>query len=45
MSNLISLNVKANIAIGGSYTGKTKIKYNIIEHSKSEGIFVIEGED
>jgi parallel beta-helix repeat protein len=29
----------------GYETGKTKIRYNIIENSKSEGIFVLEGEN
>ena len=38
-------NIKANIAVGGERSGKTKIKYNIIENSKSEGIFAIESEE
>jgi len=44
IANKIDANVKANIAIGGDRSGKTKIKYNMIENSKSEGIFVVEGE-
>ena len=31
--------------MGGENSGKTKIRYNQIENSKSEGIYVIEGED
>jgi hypothetical protein len=42
--NKIDANIKANIALGGERTGKCKIKYNMIENSKSEGMFVIEGE-
>lgn len=42
--NKIDANIKANIALGGVRSGKTKIKYNMIENSKSEGLFVIEGE-
>ena len=30
---------------GGERSGKVKIKYNIIENSKSEGIFAIESEE
>jgi len=44
-ANKIDANIKANIAIGGLESGKSKIKYNMIENSKSEGIFVIEGEN
>ena len=44
VANKIDANIRANIALGGERTGKTRIKYNIIENSKSEGIFVIEGE-
>ena len=45
IANKIDANIKANIAIGGEKSGMTKVKFNIIENSKSEGIFVIEGED
>jgi parallel beta-helix repeat protein len=45
IANKIDANVKANIALGGDRSGKTKIKYNMIENSKSEGIFVVEGEN
>ena len=45
IANKIDANIKANIALGGERSGKTKIKFNMIENSKSEGIFVIEGED
>lgn len=45
ISNKIDGNIKANIALGGKKSGETKIKYNYIENSKSEGIFVIEGEE
>lgn len=45
IANKIDANIKANIALGGEGSGKTKIKFNRIENSKSEGIFVIEGED
>lgn len=31
--------------MGGLATGLTKVMYNLIEFSKSEGIFVIEGEE
>ena len=44
IANKIDANIKANIALGGENSGKTKIKFNIIENSKSEGIFVIDGE-
>ena len=43
-ANKIDANIRANIALGGERTGRSKIKYNIIENSKSEGIFVFEGE-
>jgi parallel beta-helix repeat protein len=45
IANKIDANIKANIALGGVDSGKTKIKFNMIENSKSEGIFVIEGEE
>ena len=45
IANKIDANIKANIALGGTDSGKTKIKFNSIENSKSEGIFVIEGEE
>ena len=45
ISNKIDNNIKANIAVGGVNSGNTRIKYNYIEESNSEGIFVIEGED
>lgn len=44
IANKIDSNIKANIALGGRRSGNTRIKYNYIEHSKSEGIFVTEGE-
>ena len=45
IANEIKHNIKANIALGGKETGKTRIMYNYIKHSKSgEGIFVVEGE-
>jgi len=44
IANKIDSNIKANIALGGKRSGNTRIKYNYIEHSKSEGIFVTEGE-
>ena len=44
-ANKIDKNIKANIALGGKNCGLTKIKYNLIENSKSEGIFVVEGEE
>lgn len=43
--NKIDKNIKANIALGGKNCGKTRIRYNYIENSKSEGIFVVEGEE
>lgn len=45
IANKIDANIKANIAVGGENSGKTKIRYNQIENSKSEGLFIIEGED
>jgi hypothetical protein len=45
ISNKIEKNVKANIALGGVKSGLTEIKFNLIESSKAEGIFIIEGED
>ena len=44
ISNRIESNIKANIALGGARSGNTRIKFNYIEFSKSEGIFVAEGE-
>ena len=43
-SNLIMKNAKANIALGGEYSGRSRIKFNSIESGKAEGIFVVEGE-
>ena len=43
LSNHISGNLKANVALGGQGSGDTKIKKNLIERSKQEGIFVVEG--
>lgn len=45
IANKLDGNIKANIALGGKASGETRIKYNYIENSKSEGIFVIEGEE
>jgi len=45
IANKIDKNIKANIALGGMASGMTKIKYNYIENSRSEGIFVVEGEE
>ena len=45
IANRIDANIKANIALGGERSGKSRIKYNMIENSKSEGIFVVEGEE
>ena len=45
IANKIEHNIKANIALGGQETGKTRIMYNYIESSKSgEGVFIVEGE-
>lgn len=44
-ANKVEKNIKANIALGGTNSGKTKIKYNIVESSRSEGIFIVEGEE
>lgn len=45
IANKIESNIKANIALGGECTSKTRIMYNYIFNSKSgEGIFVVEGE-
>jgi hypothetical protein len=45
IANKIENNIKANIALGGEQTSKTRIMYNYIFNSKSgEGIFVVEGE-
>ena len=45
IGNKISANFKSNIGLGGSRSGQTCIKQNLIEESKSEGIFVVEGEE
>lgn len=45
ISNKLDSNIKANIALGGKDSGLTRVKYNYIENSKSEGIFVVEGEE
>ena len=45
IANKIDSNIKANIAVGGKESGNTRIKFNYIENSKSEGIFVVEGEE
>jgi parallel beta-helix repeat protein len=45
IANKIEKSIKANIALGGAGCGKTRILYNLIDASKSEGVFVIEGED
>ena len=45
LANKIDSNIKANIALGGESSGSTRIKFNYIENSKSEGIFVVEGEE
>jgi hypothetical protein len=46
IANKIEHNIKANIALGGEKTSKTRIMYNYIFNSKSgEGIFVVEGEE
>ena len=44
-SNHLMDNIKANIALGGDISGETVIKYNQIERSKCEGIFVVEGDE
>ena len=45
IANKLDKNIKANIALGGKNCGNSRIKYNIIENSKSEGIFICEGEE
>lgn len=45
IANKLEKNIKANIALGGKNCGNSRIKHNIIEYSKSEGIFVVEGEE
>lgn len=45
VGNKIYKNKKANIALGGAASGSTIIKYNLIEESNAEGIFVVEGEE
>lgn len=42
---MLDKNIKANIALGGKMSGNTKIRWNQIENSKNEGIFVVEGEE
>jgi parallel beta-helix repeat protein len=44
-ANIFDKNIKANIALGGKGSGQTKIRWNLIEGSKAEGVFVVEGED
>lgn len=44
-SNAFEKNIKASIALGGKNSGQTKIRWNSIENSKAEGIFVVEGEE
>jgi len=41
----LKLNLKANIALGGYRSENTEIKFNQIEESKKEGIFIVEGEE
>jgi len=41
IANKLDANIKANIALGGVASGRTRIKYNIIENSKSEGMFIM----
>lgn len=43
--NNIRHNTKANIAFGGASSSKTKVFKNKVSYSKSEGIFVVEGEN
>lgn len=43
--NKLDKNIKANVALGGKNSGKSRIKFNLVENSKSEGIFVVEGEE
>ena len=42
-ANIITKNLKANIALGGNFSGNSKIKFNTIEGGRQEGIFVVEG--
>ena len=44
IANKIDHNYKANIALGGESSGLTRIKYNYIENSLQEGVFVIDGQ-
>ena len=44
-ANKLDKNIKANIALGGKDCGKSRIKFNLVENSKSEGIFIVEGEE
>ena len=43
IANHISDNFYANIALGGQNSKFTKIMFNVIEKSKKEGIFIVEG--
>lgn len=43
--NVITNNILANIALGGVNSGDTYIIKNTISGSKSEGIYVIQGEN
>lgn len=43
VGNHLTKNIKANIALGGYDSENTKIKFNRVERSKQEGIFVVEG--
>jgi F-box protein 11 len=45
VGNHLTKNIKANIALGGLESENTKIKFNRVERSKQEGIFVVEGGD
>jgi len=43
--NVISNNILANIALGGVSSGDTYIVKNTISGGKSEGIYIIQGEN
>lgn len=43
VSNHLTRNIKANIALGGLNSEYSKVKFNTIERSKQEGIFCVEG--
>jgi parallel beta-helix repeat protein len=43
IANHLNKNLRANIALGGAKSEYTRIKFNLIERSKQEGIFVVEG--